>query len=140
MSVEVVTVNYFCIRRKNRRRHNQQSKLHFQNKFTLQHIRLNIYIWKTKFTSYKQYFFVFLFSRKKKTDTDQSILQAFYSASKEASHKPLKVAAANKSFPSMFIIDITCFDECISLHVITGNSIFCTSLLLPRGLVQPPNC
>ena len=99
-----------------------------------------MYIWKTKFTSYKQYFFVFLFSRKKKTDTDQSILQAFYSASKEASHKPLKVAAANKSFPSMFIIDITCFDECISFHVITGNSIFCTSLLLPRGLVQPPNC
>ena len=47
---------------------------YFQNKFTLWHIRLNIYIWKTKFTSNKQYFFGLLFSRNaKKTDADQSI-------------------------------------------------------------------
>ena len=34
----------------------------------------------------------------------------FYSLSKEASHKPLKVAAAKKSFPSVFIIDTTCYN------------------------------
>ena len=64
----------------------------------------------------------------------------FYSVSKEASHKPLKVAAAKKSFPSVFIIDTTCFDECFLFHVITGNSIFYTNVSLPRGLVQPPCC
>ena len=48
----------------------------FQNKFTLWHIRPHIYIWKTKFTSYKQYFFGLPFSRKaKNADADQSILR-----------------------------------------------------------------
>ena len=62
----------------------------------------------------------------------------FYSVSKEASHKPLKAAAASlKVFPSVFIINTTCFDECFLFYVITGNSIFYTNLLLPGGLVQP---
>ena len=43
----------------------------------------------------------------------------FYFVSKEASHKPLKVAAAKKSFPSVFIIDTTYFDECFLFHVTT---------------------
>ena len=47
-----------------------------------------------------------------------------YSVLKEASHKPLKVAAAKKSFPSKFIIDTTCFDELFSFHMITVNNIF----------------
>ena len=63
-----------------------------------------------------------------------------YSASKEVSHKPLKVAAAKEFFLSVFIIDTTCFDECFPFHVITANSIFYTNLLLPRGMVQPPCC
>ena len=38
-------------------------------------MRLTIYIWETKFTSYKQFFFGLLLLRNaKKTDTDQSIL------------------------------------------------------------------
>ena len=41
-------------------------------------LRLYIYIWKTKFTSYKRYFFVLAFSKNaKKTDADQSILKDF---------------------------------------------------------------
>ena len=32
------------------------------------------------------------------------------SVRKELSHKPLKVTAAKRSFPSMYIIDKTCFD------------------------------
>ena len=60
-------------------KHDQDSKLIFQNKFTLWHIRLNIYIWKTKFSSHKHYLFGLLFFRNaKKTCTDQSIL-LFYS-------------------------------------------------------------
>ena len=60
----------------------------------------------------------------------------FHSVSKEVPHKPLKVTAAKKSFPSVFIIDTTSFDEFFSFHVITTNSIFHTNLSLPRGLVE----
>ena len=62
-------------------------------------------MWKTKSTSYKQYFFGLLFSRNaKEADTDQIYYKLFYSVSKEASHKPLKPAAAKKSFPSVFTL------------------------------------
>ena len=57
----------------------------------------------------------------------------FYSVSNEASHKPLKVAAAKMSFPSVFIIDTIRFDESFLFNVITGNSIF---YLLLRSLKQ----
>ena len=48
----------------------------------------------------------------------------FNSVSKEASHKPLKVAAAKNYFPSVFILDTTCFDECFLFYVVTGSIIF----------------
>ena len=64
----------------------------------------------------------------------------FYSVPKETSHKLLKVAAAKKYFPSVYITDTTCFDECFLFDAITGNIIFYTNLSLPRGLVQPPCC
>ena len=64
----------------------------------------------------------------------------FYSLWKETSHKPLKVAAAKKSFQSVYIIDTTCFDECFLFYMVTGSSIFYTNLSLPCGLVQPPCC
>ena len=48
----------------------------------------------------------------------------FYSVWKETSHKPLKVAAAKKSFPSVCTVDTTCFDECFWFHVITGKNYF----------------
>ena len=52
-------------------------------------------MWKAKISSHKLYLFGILFSRNgKKTDTDQSILQTFYSVWEETSHKPLKVAAS----------------------------------------------
>ena len=43
---------------------------------------------------------------------------------KRSVSQTLKVAAAKKSFLSVFIIDTTCFDELFSFHVITANSIF----------------
>ena len=50
----------------------------FQNIFTLWHILINIYIWKTNFTSYNQYSFAILFLRNAKTThTDEGILQPF---------------------------------------------------------------
>ena len=43
-----------------------------------------------------------------------------YSVWKETPHKPLKAATAKKYFPSVYIIDTTCFDECFLFRVITG--------------------
>ena len=116
--------------------------LFFQNKFTLWHIRLYIYRCKTKCIFYKQYFFCSSLLDKCKEDWCRPKHPTSFpcSVSKEASHKLLKVAAAKKHFPSVFIVDTTCFDEYFSFHVITANSIFYTYLSLPRGLVQPPCC
>ena len=47
-----------------------------------------------------------------------------YSFWKETSHKPLTVAAAETSFPSVCTIDTTCFDECFSFHVKIGRHYF----------------
>ena len=75
---------------------------YFQNKFTLWHIRLNIYIWKTKFTSNKQCFSGHLFSRNaKKTHTDQSILQAFLLCLKTNVSRTFKSSSCKKLFPKL---------------------------------------
>ena len=58
----------------------------------------------------------------------------FQSVWKEASHKTLKVAAAEKSFPSVFIIDTTCFDECFLFYVITRNNIFLHKFIVTQRL------
>ena len=47
-----------------------------------------------------------------------------YSVWKETFHEPLNVAAAKKSFPSVYIIDRTCFDECFLFRKITGIHFF----------------
>ena len=49
----LLTENDFCLRHKNRRKYNLK-------KFTLWCIKLKTYIEKTKFTSHKQYLFVYL--------------------------------------------------------------------------------
>ena len=48
----------------------------------------------------------------------------FYSVWKETSHKPLKVTTAKNNFPSMYIIDKTCFNLCFLFHVVTGRHYF----------------
>ena len=115
-----------------------------KKKITLWHIRLNINIWKTKFSSHKQYLFDLLLPRTaKKTHTDQSIYKLSCTVWKKKSHKPLKVAAAKKSFPSLCTIETTCFNECFycmwSLEFFIQIT-FYTNLSLPRVLVQPPCC
>ena len=47
-----------------------------------------------------------------------------YSLWKETSRNTLKIAAAKKSFPSVYIIVTTYFNECFLLHVITGRHYF----------------
>ena len=66
-----MTGSCFCVRHKNRRKHNQH--------FTHWQTKLNISTQEIKFTSHKQYLFGRLFSgNPKKTHTDQSILQASF--------------------------------------------------------------
>ena len=48
------------------------------------------------------------------------------------SHKPLKVAAAKKSFPNVYIIDWTCFDECFLFHVITRRHYFLHKFIITQ--------
>ena len=56
--------------------------------------------------------------------------QLFYSVWKEASYKPWKVALAKKSFPSEYIMDTNCFDECFLFRVITGRNYFLYKLIV----------
>ena len=71
----------------------------FRNKLPLWHIRLNIYIWKTEFTSNKEYFFGLLFSRNaKKTDTDQSILPGLLFCLKRSYSQTFKSSSCKKVF------------------------------------------
>ena len=72
-------LNQFCVSYKNRRKYNQHFKhFIFQNQFILRHIKLNIYVQKTKFTSYNQHLFGLLLSKhSKNTHSFQGILQAF---------------------------------------------------------------
>ena len=97
----------------------------FQNKFTLWHIRLNTYIWKTKFFPHKHYLFGVLFSRNaKKTHTDRSILPTFLLCLKRNILQTLKSSSFKKVFPSVYIMDTTCFDGCFLFRVITGRHSF----------------
>ena len=43
-----------------------------------------------------------------------------------------QVAAAKKSFASVYIIDTTCFDECFLFHVITGRYYFLQNVILTQ--------
>ena len=72
----------------------------------------------SKFTYDTQHLFGLLFSRNtKKTHTDQSILQFFYSVRMKTTFKPSKIAAAKLLFSSVYVIDTTCPDECFFFHI-----------------------
>ena len=91
----------------------------FQNEFTLCHMRLNIFIWKTELSSHKQYLLGLLFSKNaKNTHTGQSVLQTFLLCLKRNVKKPLKQVAA-KRLSQVSIIDTICFNECFLFHAIT---------------------
>ena len=57
-----------------------------------------------------------------------------YSVSQEESHIPLKVAAAKKSFPGVFIIYTTCLDGCFLFYLISGNSIFSLKFIVIQSI------
>ena len=65
-------------------------------------------------------YFVFLPLEMQKRLKQTKVCHAFsYFVWKETTHKPLKVAAANILFSSVYVIGTACFDECFSFSVIT---------------------
>ena len=81
-------------------KHNQHFKTAvFHNKFTVRHIKPNIYIQKTKFASLKQYLFRFLTSRNaKKAQTDQSMPRVFLLCLKRNDPRTFKSGSCKQSF------------------------------------------
>ena len=70
-------------------------------------------------------YFVFLPLEMQKRLKQTKVCHAFsYFVWKETTHKPLKVAAANILFSSVYVIGTACFDECFSFSVITKRHYF----------------
>ena len=110
---------YFCVRRKNRRKHSQLFKQLFS--------RINSHFGTSNQISANRklnillinsiYLLLSFFRYVEKTHADQSICKIFYGASKERTHKPSKVAAAKNFFSSVYVIDTTCFVKYFLFHV-----------------------
>ena len=93
--------------------------------YPLAHQTKYLKMWKSKFTSNKQYLCCLLFSRNVKTNIQTKVYYIFlYPLWKETTHKPSNVVAATNLFSSVYVIGITCFDECFSFCVITGRHYF----------------
>ena len=107
----------------------------FHDKFTLWYIKLTTYIYKNRFTSHKKYLFGLIFSENpKKSHTNQIYYKFFYSAWREATHKPSKVATAKKIFSIVFVIVTTNFDKCFHSMWQLEDIVFNKSLSIPPGL------
>ena len=132
-----ITTNYYCVRHKNRRKHNQhfkplffQAYLHFGTSNLLSTYR------KTSLIRIISIHLVLL-----SLEIQRRVIQTKYTPSffplfkKEATPKPSNVATAKNIFSSVYILVTTCFDKCFLFHVITGRRYFYKSLLMLWGLV-----
>ena len=69
--------------------------------------------------------FVFLpLEMQKRLELTKAYHSFSYFVWKETIYKPLKVAAAKSLFFIVYVIGITCFDECLSFYVISGRHYF----------------
>ena len=93
-SYEIVTEKYFCVRRKNRRRCTNILNCYFSKLTVLWLIKLNIYMWKTKFTS-QQYLCCLLFSRNVQ---NKSVLHFSCTLWKKPGSQTFKCSSSNKPF------------------------------------------
>ena len=110
----------------NRRKHNQHFKLLF-SAINLHSVTSNqIYTFrKLNLPLTSSIYFIFLPLEMQKRLKQTKVCHAFsYFVWKETTHKPLKVAAANILFSSVYVIGTTCFDECFSFSVITKRHYF----------------
>ena len=105
------------------------------------HIKLNVYIRKSKLTSRKHCLLALLFSRNaKETHTDQIILQVLYSVWKETSYKPSKVVATKNFFPSVYVVSTACFEKGFLFLVITERHDFLYKFIVNQRFLQLRCC
>ena len=73
-------------------------------------------------------YFVFLHLEMQKRFKQTKLCHVFsYFTWKGTTHEPLKVAAAENLFSSVYIIGTTCFNECFSFYVVSKRITFCES-------------
>ena len=93
--------------------------------------------WKLNLPLSSSIYFVFLPLEMQKRLKQTKVCHAFsYFVWKEATHKPLKVAAANSLFSSVYVIGTTCFDECFSFYVITKRHYFSWKFIITLRLFK----
>ena len=104
----------------------------FQDKFKLWHVKLTIFIKKSKFSSYRQYLFALLFSEKpKKTRTHRPKYTTSFLLWRETINKLSKVATVKNIFPSPYVIGTTCFEKMFFIPCNNWKTVFRNSLSLP---------
>ena len=136
-SHEIINESYFCVRHKNRQKHNQHFKtavftinLHFVKlKQMSTYRKLNLPLTSSIFC-------LPTCRNAKKTCTDPSIPLVFLLYWKERTFKPLKVAAAKTLFSSVYAIDTNCFDECFLFFVIAGRHYFSWKFIVTVRLLN----
>ena len=99
------------------------------------HIRLNIYMRKSKLSSYKEYLFDLLFSTNaKKAHADQSIPRTFLLCLKRNVLQSFKKSSCKKVLIRCVCIDPICFEECFLFHVISGKHYFLYKFIVTQRL------
>ena len=118
--------SYFCVRHKNRQKHNYHFKTAvFYIKFTLRHVKPNIYWKKLNLLLTSSIYVSFFPLEMQKWFEHTKIYHTFsYFVWKETTHKALQVSAAKTLFSSVYVVGITCFDECFLFYVIIGKHYF----------------
>ena len=122
-----MTEGQFCVRHKNRRKHNQ----HFELPFFMINLHFGtLNIKKKKFFLTSSIYLVFssLRNQRRLAQTNSKV-QVFYSVWKETTHKLSKFATAKNVFSSLYGIGATCF-KCFLFHVITGRYSFLIKVYL----------
>ena len=111
--------NYFCVHHKNSQKYNQRFKLlffklnsHFRPS-DLIHIcrKLNLLLINSV------YLVVSSLYKQRRLIQTKVHFKFFYPVQIEMTHKASKEAAAKNFFSSVYVIDVTSFDECFLSHV-----------------------
>ena len=115
----------------------------FKDMSTLRHIKVSIYIWKTKSTSHKQYFLVF-FSLEMQIRLIQTKVycQVFYSGWKETTHEssimyelpkkifPVCIISVQLASMNVFLFSLMTGKHCVFYKVYRYSEVFSTAMLL----------
>ena len=126
---EIVTENYFCVRYKNKRKHNQHFELlFFHDKFTLWHIKLSKYR-EINLLVINSIYLVFFSREVQRIFIQTKVYHKFIYCLKRNDSQTFKsIATAKKLFSSVYVLGTTCFDKLFLFHVTTD--VFYKSLLL----------